>query len=151
MQIKDLRLKKVWRSVLLVLLLNVAGMGKIYAEVIGDLVYSLNKNTLTATVIRHVNSQPDIGANYATGILTIPSSVIYTHEEQINGHTEYVTRTYTVTTIGGYYYYDSYWNLNWKGAFEGCSGLIGICFFNIWHCLLICYRLMFKKNVPLYR
>lgn len=43
MQIKDLRLKKVWRSVLLVLLLNVAGMGKIYAEVIGDLVYSLTK------------------------------------------------------------------------------------------------------------
>ena len=63
---------------------------------IGDLRYSLNEQTLTASVIGHKNN------NYASGSLTIPSSVVYTNQYG-------QTHTYTVTSIGNrafsqYYY-----------------------------------------------
>ena len=70
--------------VMMVLLLEVAGMVKGYAITIGDLNYSLNDNTLTASVTGHKNGTA------ANGMLIIPETVSY------NG------RTYTVTLVGGY-------------------------------------------------
>lgn len=66
MQLKDLQLKRALRTAQLVLLLNAVGLTKGYAETIGDLVYSLDKNTLTAAVIKHKDQWN------ATGTLTIP-------------------------------------------------------------------------------
>ncbi len=103
MQVKDLQRKRALRTALLVLLLSVVGMGKMYADwshvTIGDLLYKLNHNTLTAIVEGHID-----GTN-ATGSLVIPSSVTYTNNKG-------VTHTYDVTRIGG-------------SAFTGCSGLTG--------------------------
>ena len=106
MQTKDLQWKRALRSVLLILLLSAVGMTKSYAVTIGDLNYSLDNNTLTATVTGHKD-----GKN-ATGNLTIPSTVTYTSYEWINGQQVPVTRTYTVTMIG-------------LQAFKDCRGLTG--------------------------
>ena len=105
MQLKDLQFKRALRTALLVLLLS-AGIEKMYAVTIGDLNYSLNKNSLEATVTGHKDGTS------ATGTLVIPSSVTYTSQEYVNGHYVSVTRTYTVTSIGNY-------------AFENCTGFIG--------------------------
>ena len=98
MQVKDLRLKRALRAALLVLLLNVVGMGKMYADyynvIIGVLRYDLNDNTLTATVKGHKNGLS------ATGSLIIPSFVTYKGQ------------TYSVTTIG-------------SSAFWSCDGFTG--------------------------
>ena len=114
MNVRIIQLKRVTKAILLVLLLNVVGMTKVYAVTIGDLNYDLNNNSLTATITSHKD-----GTN-ATGSLTIPSTVTYTSQEYINGQYVYVTRTYAVTEISGYYIYN-----NWKGAFQNCSGLTG--------------------------
>lgn len=106
MQIKDLQLKRALRAVLFFLLLGAVEMTKGYAETIGDLNYSLDRTTLTATVTGHKDGTS------ATGSLVIPSSVTYTDYEYINGHNVPVTRTYTVTSIG-------------NEAFRGCSGFTG--------------------------
>lgn len=106
MKTSNLQGKRVLRTALLVLLLSVVGMTNTYAQVIGDLWYSLDNNTLTATVRGHKD-----GIN-ATGSLTIPSTVTYTSYEWVNGQQVPVTRTYTVTKIGG-------------DAFINCGGLTG--------------------------
>ena len=106
MKTGNLHEKRVLRTALFVLLLSAVGMTKIYAQVIGDLWYSLDNNTLTATVRGHKD-----GIN-ATGNLTIPSTVTYTSYEWVNGQQVPVTRTYTVTKIGG-------------DAFINCGGLTG--------------------------
>ena len=108
---KTLQMKRTLRTALLVLLLSAAGTTKTLAQeysyvTIGELKYHLYVNTLTATVACHVDGTD------ATGNLTIPSSVTYTSYEWINGQYVPVTRTYSVTAIGG-------------GAFENCSGLTG--------------------------
>ena len=90
--------KKAVLSVLFTLLLCVAGMSKASAVTIGDLNYSLNSSTLTATVTGHKDGTA------ATGNLIIPSSVTYDN----NG----VTQTYTVVSIN-------------QWAFHSCSGLTG--------------------------
>ena len=64
MKTGNLHEKRVLRTALFVLLLSAVGMTKIYAQVIGDLWYSLDNNTLTATVRGHKD-----GIN-ATGNLT---------------------------------------------------------------------------------
>ena len=71
-------------AVMMGLLLGVVGMMKGYAITIGDLNYSLNDNTLTASVTGHKNGTA------ATGTLIIPETVSY------NG------RTYTVTRVSAY-------------------------------------------------
>ena len=114
MQTKELQLKKALRTVLFILMLNVAGMLKGYAVTIGDLNYDLDNGTLTATITSHKDGTDAIGN------LTIPSTVTYTTLEYIGDEYVYVTRTYTVTEISGYYVYN-----NWYGAFQGCSGLTG--------------------------
>ena len=79
----DLQLKRVLRSVLLVLLLNAAGMGKMYAQsfTVGDLNYWVNDDGVSVTVTGHINGTS------ATGSLVIPETV------------EYSGKTYSVTTI----------------------------------------------------
>ena len=96
MKIKDLQLKRALRSVLLVLLLSAAGMGKMYAQEfsVGKLRYSINSDGVSVTVTGHVNGQS------ASGTLTIPPSVGYSGQ------------TYTVTGIK-------------QSAFLFCSGLTG--------------------------
>ena len=106
MKTSNLHEKRALRTALLVLLLSLVGMTKLYAQIIGDLRYSLDKNTLTATVTGHKD-----GTN-ATGNLIIPSSVTYTSYEWVNGQQIPVTRTYTVTKIG-------------IDAFLNCGGLTG--------------------------
>jgi hypothetical protein len=81
MQTKDLQLKRALRAALIVLLLGVVGMVKVYAEVIGNIVYYLNSNTMTAFVMGHKNGQNAVGS------LNIPTSVVY------------MNQTYTVTLI----------------------------------------------------
>ena len=95
---KDLHLKRVLRTTLIVLLLSGVGIGKGFSQVtIGNLIYWLYD--YTAGVAGHKN-----GAS-ATGSLVIPSYVTYTDEY---GN----TNTYIVTEIG-------------STAFEYCSGLTG--------------------------
>lgn len=98
MQNKTLQMKRAMRTALLVLLLSVAGMGKMVAQefTVGDLNYSLitDGTTITARVIGHVDGTS------ASGILDIPESVNY------NGI------SYAVTAIG-------------NNAFSGCYGLTG--------------------------
>ena len=81
---RNLHPKRALRAALFVLLLSVAGMTKVYAVTIGDLNYSLNSSTLTATVTGHKDGTS------ATGNLIIPSSVTYG------------VRTYSVTSVGDY-------------------------------------------------
>ena len=89
-------MKRALRSVLLVLLLSVAGMGKMDAQsfTVGDLNYFVNSDGTTVTVTGHVDGHS------ATGSLVIPEIV------------EYNSSTYSVTTISDY-------------AFYGCSGFNG--------------------------
>ena len=120
MQIKSLQLKRALRSVLLVLLLNAVGMGKMYAQsfTVGDLNYQVNNDGVSVTVTGHVEGQS------ATGSLVIPEMV------------EYSGSTYSVTEIG----YQAFYNCNsFTGdlaipnsvttignyAFNGCSGFTG--------------------------
>lgn len=110
MKIKELQLKRALRSVLLFLLLSVAGMTNALADYwmgevqIGDLIYHLDDETLTASVIRHVDGIS------ATGSLVILSEVTYSHWETTYGDQVYITHTYLVNRIGG---------------FKNCSGLTG--------------------------
>lgn len=96
MKIKDLQLKRALRSVLLILLLNAAGMGKMYAQNFteGNLRYSINDDGTTVTVRGLAQGVS------ASGSLVIPGSVTY------NGI------SYSVTVIGDY-------------AFRRCSGFTG--------------------------
>lgn len=98
MKTDSLQMKRALRTALLVLLLNVVGMAKTYAQTtftVGDLTYSVNNNEGTSvTVTGHVDGTA------ATGTLTIPENVVY---DGIN---------YSVTKIGYY-------------AFDNCSGLTG--------------------------
>ena len=89
-------MKRALRSVLLVLLLSVVGMGKMYAQsfTVGDLNYQVNNDGVSVTVTGHVDGQN------ATGSLVIPETV------------EYNGLNYSVTAIG-----------DW--AFFGCSGFTG--------------------------
>ena len=93
---RNLQPKRALCSVLLVLLLNVVGWGKVYAQsfTVGDLNYSVNSDGVSVTVTGHVDGQN------AVGELVIPEAVTY-------GGT-----SYPVTTIGG-------------GAFGDCFGLTG--------------------------
>ena len=132
MKAKALQFGKAMSAALFVLLLSVAGMTKTLAQsftpgnlnypindkglilkegsrtrdstdvVIGDLCYSLDNGTLTATVTGHKDGQS------ATGSLSIPSSVTYTSYE--NGN--YVPRIYSVTAVA-------------DSAFYACYGLAG--------------------------
>ena len=96
MKRKTLQMKRALRSVLLVLLLSAAGMGKMYAQsfTVGDLNYQVNNDGVSVTVTGHVEGQS------ATGSLVIPEMV------------EYSGSNYSVTTIG-------------EAAFYGCSGFTG--------------------------
>lgn len=99
MKKRILRFRMTTITVMITLLIGMAGMKEGYASVIiGDLRYNLYNNTLTAEVVGHKD-----GTN-ATGTLTIPSSITYSN----NG----VTQTYSVTSI------------SWS-AFTGCSALTG--------------------------
>ena len=93
---KTLQMKRALRTVLLVLLLSVAGTMKMQAQsfTIGDLNYFVNIGGTSVTVIGHVNGVS------ASGSLVIPESVTYQDT------------TYAVTSIGGF-------------AFSSCSGLSG--------------------------
>ena len=118
MQVKDLQLKRALRNVLFVLLLNMVGVETVYAVTIGDLTYSLNNNTLEATVTGHKD-----GTN-ATGLLTIPETITYgginysvtmIGESAFEGCSHFTGDLIipnTITSIGVY-------------AFNGCSGFTG--------------------------
>ena len=89
MQTKFLhKMKRVLCTTLLFLLLCAVGMAKAYAQTIGDLIYSLDNDNLTATVTGHVDGTA------ATGTLTIPESV------------NYEGTLYSVTTIGDSAFYN---------------------------------------------
>ena len=96
MQVKDLQLKRALHIALLILLMNVVGMGKMYAQsfTVDDLNYQVNNDGISVTVTGHVDGQS------ATGSLVIPETV------ENNGS------IYSVTTIG-------------SNAFYGCSGFNG--------------------------
>ena len=121
MQLKFLQMKRALRVVLLVLLINVVGMGEMYAQgqnvTIGDLKYWLFGST--ARVIGHIDGES------ATGSLVIPSSVsyggsVYSVTEidwfafnGCSGFTGSLTIPNSVATIG-------------SGAFTGCTGLTSV-------------------------
>ena len=96
MQVKDLQRKRALRTALLVLLLCMAGMGKMYAQdfTVGELNYQVNNDGVSVTVTGHVNGTA------ATGSLTIPETVTFEGTD------------YSVTVIG-------------NNAFYGCSGFTG--------------------------
>jgi hypothetical protein len=103
MKKESLLLRKKAKILIIILLLQVVGVMKLFAQShvnvqIDELNYVLNNNTFTAILVGHKYG------NNATGELVIPSSVTYT----ING----VTQVYSVTSI------------SWS-AFSGCSGLSG--------------------------
>ena len=114
-------------AVMIALLLGVIGIMKGYAwnhsnVSIDNLCYNLNDNTLTASVIGHIQGTS------AVGELTIPSTVTYTDEEN-------VTRTYSVTIIATSAFFNCYGftslsipnSVKWifDSAFSGCSGFTG--------------------------
>ena len=121
MNIKSLQLKRAFRSVLLVLLLSVVGMGKMDAQsfTVGDLNYQVNNDGVSVTVTGHVDGQS------ATGSLVIPETVEYNGStysvtrigylafHNCSGFTGSLTIPNSVTTIDGW-------------AFSGCSGFTGI-------------------------
>ncbi len=71
MQNKTLQMERALRTVLLVLLLSVAGMGKMNAQdfTVDDLNYSINDDGTTVTVIGHAYGMG------ASGELVIPETV----------------------------------------------------------------------------
>lgn len=73
MHLKTLQLKRALHRLLLVIMLSAMEVTEVFAALatIGDLTYSLDFNTLTATVTRHKDGSD------ATGTLTIPESVTY--------------------------------------------------------------------------
>lgn len=95
---KYLLWKRAMHTALLILLLNVTGMGKGYAQsfTVGDLRYFVNDDGITVTVSGHVGDWSSVG-----GPLEIPTSVSY---DGVN---------YFVTTIG-------------SGAFRYYSGFTGV-------------------------
>ena len=124
MQTKILhKMKRVLCATLFFLLLVVAGMAEAYAQTIGDLIYSLDNDNLTATVTGHVDGTA------ATGTLVIPESVNYEGTlysvtsigdsafYNCSGFTGGLTIPNSVTSIGGF-------------SFYGCSGLTSLTFDN---------------------
>ena len=120
MQNKTLQRKRAFRTVLLVLLLSAAGMGKGYAQyfTVGDLNYTVNPDGITVTVMSHANGTS------ATGILTIPEMVTY------------AGTTYSITTIAPHAFSacteltsvaipNSVTEIG-SQAFIGCSGLTSV-------------------------
>ena len=115
------------KAVMIVLVLGILGTKNGYAWdhdniSIGDLLYNLNDNSLTAQVIGHTQNTS------AVGDLIIPSSVTYTDDMNI-------TRTYSVTIIGSCAFFNCYGftslsipnSVKWifDSAFSGCSGFTG--------------------------
>jgi len=142
MRIKFLPLKRAVRTVLLVLLLNVAGLTNALAQsfTVGNLNYTLNGNA--ATVTGHVDGTA------ATGSLVIPATVTYEGTDypvtsigssafsNCTGFTGDLTIGPNVSTIGDYAFYNCTGfageltlthELTSVGssAFSGCNGLTG--------------------------
>ena len=116
---RKLHLPSKMLHILFILLLSVVGMTQTYADVtIGNLNYSLNSYSMTATVTGHKDGTS------ATGNLIIPSSVTYGGQtysvtsidnnafRNCSGLTGSLNIPNSVTFIGGY-------------AFENCSGFTG--------------------------
>ena len=63
MQVKDLQLKRALHIALLILLMNVVGMGKMYAQsfTVDDLNYQVNNDGISVTVTGHVDGQSQAG------------------------------------------------------------------------------------------
>ena len=127
MKKRFLQFRMMAMAVMIALLLGVIGIMKGYAwdhsnVSIDNLCYNLNDNTLTASVIGHIQGTS------AVGELTIPSTVTYTDEEN-------VTRTYSVTIIATSAFFNCYGftslsipnSVKWifDSAFSGCSGFTG--------------------------
>ena len=82
MEKKTLQIRMTAKAVMIALLMGVVGMTKGYAQYLNGLIYNLNDNTFTATLVGHVND------TLAEGELNIPETVVFNDN------------TYTVTAIG---------------------------------------------------
>ncbi|MBR5080955.1 MAG: leucine-rich repeat domain-containing protein [Bacteroidales bacterium] len=99
MQVNGLQLKRALRSVLIVLLLSVAGIGKTYAY---DFSATVDGSTWYFNIIDTENHYVEVtylyyAANY--------NSLAYSGAKEIPSTVDYQENAYTVTAIGGYAFY----------------------------------------------